>query len=109
MASPPLEQADTVEKFGPFVPSTIEIWPEAMSGSIIGTRNGLTLDAPLASMTPICSDSVMIPPIPLATITAVRSALVASISRPACSTASSEAATPNCTNLSIRRASLRPT
>ena len=109
MASPPLEQADTVEKFGPFVPSVIEICPEAMSGSIIGTRNGLTLEAPRASMTPICSERVMIPPIPLATMTAVRSALPSSISSPACSAASRDAATPSCTNLSIRRASLRPT
>ena len=43
--------AETVEKFGPLVPSIIETWPEAMSESIIGTRKGLILEGPFSDKT----------------------------------------------------------
>ena len=50
-----------------------------MSGNIIGTRNGLILDAPLSLITLICSDNVMMPPIPLVIITETLFSLLSSI------------------------------
>ena len=78
-----------------------------MSGSIIGTRKGLTRLGPLASITPICSDSVMIPPMPLATITETRSPTPLRSVNCACSTASPAAATASCEKRSIRLESFR--
>ena len=108
-ASAPLEQAETVAKFAPFAPSSIDTCPDAMSGSIIGTRNGLIRDAPRSFNTPICCSSVMMPPIPLETITDTRSRLPASTLRPDCATASSAAAAANWTKRSMRFACFRST
>ena len=58
-------------------------------------------------MTPICSDSVMIPPMPLATMTDTRSPMPFRSVNCACSTASPAAATASCEKRSIRLESLR--
>ena len=77
--SPPLAQADTTAKFGPLAPSFIDTCPEAISGSIIGTKNGLILEGPLSRITLICSEIVIIPPMPLVIIAETLCSLVSSM------------------------------
>ena len=106
--SVPVAQAETVEKLGPFAPIIIETCPEAMSPSIIGTRNGLTRFGPLLSMISCCSVIVMIPPTPLPIRTPTRAASSAAISMPASSSASTVASQANWANRSSLLDSLRP-
>ena len=87
----------------------METWPEAMSGSIMGTRKGLTREGPFLSMTPTWSDRVMMPPIPLAIMTETLSRLPLVIAAPEASRASREAAAASWTKRSMRLACLRST
>ena len=87
MASEPLEQADVMQRFGPFSPRAIETCDEAISVIIMGTRNGCTLFGPWFSSTLICSKRVVRPPIPLPITTPMLSWLPEFTSNPACSTA----------------------
>ncbi len=38
----PVEQAVTMHMFGPRAPSSMAIWPDAVSGSMLAMKNGLT-------------------------------------------------------------------
>ena len=82
--------------------------PEALSESIIGTRNGLTRSGPRARKTSTCSSKVPIPPMPVPIKIPTRSRLDSSMVRPACARASSVAAVANCVKRSILRASREP-
>ena len=64
MAFVPVAQAVTTARFGPRMPISIATVPPAVSGSIIGIRNGLSRDSPRSARTPNCSETVPIPPIP---------------------------------------------
>ena len=87
----------------------METCPDAISGSIIGTKNGLILEGPRVSRTPIWLDRVVIPPIPLAIITETRLQFAELICIPLCSIASMAEAAASWTNLSIRLACFLPT
>ena len=93
MASEPLEQADVVQRLGPFIPSTMDAWAAAMSDIIIGARNGLTLSGPFSISILACSNRVVKPPIPLPTTIPMLSWLAELIWIPECSTAWMLAAT----------------
>ena len=107
MVSAPVEQEEIALKFGPFAPISMETLPEAMSPSIMGMRNGLTLEGPRSIITWNSCERVCIPPMPLPIITDTRSASSAARSSPADATASCAATAANCTKRSILRASLR--
>ena len=79
-----------------------------MSGSIIGTKNGLTLLGPRLSITWICSERVIMPPIPLAIFTEILLQLEELISRFELDTASRLATHASCTNRSILADSFNP-
>ena len=102
-----LAQAEVVQKLGPRAPVVIETWPAARFVIMAGMRNGLMRPGPRLRRTSICSESVAMPPMPLAMKTPTSSRLVVSITRPELRRASMVAATANCTKRSVRRASLR--
>ena len=107
MASAPLEQAETVQKFGPLAPRRMERCPEAMSAIIIGIKKGLMRDGPRSSSTRNCCDSVPMPPMPLPTMTPISVALRSSIWSPELAMASTAAAIASWTKRSVWRASFR--
>ena len=45
----PVEQAVTMHMFGPRMPVSIAIWPDAVSGSMLAMKKGLTARAPFVS------------------------------------------------------------
>ena len=45
----PVEQAVTTHMFGPLMPSSIAIWPDAVSGSMLAMKKGLTDFAPFVA------------------------------------------------------------
>ena len=45
----PVEQAVTMHMFEPRMPVSIAIWPDAVSGSMLAMKNGLTVRAPFVS------------------------------------------------------------
>ena len=73
-----LAQALTVARFGPRAPRRIETMPDAMSASIIGTKNGLTLFGPRVANVAKPLSSVSMPPMaePMTTPTRSRFAVV---------------------------------
>ena len=98
----PVAQAVTTQAEGPWMPSVIAICPVAMLAIIIGMKNGLIFDGPLAKSFSYCTWRVCIPPIPAPTKTPVRSRSIFSRSSAASLSASLDAATANCAYLSIR-------
>jgi len=60
----PVAHAVTVQEFTPFAPKAIETCPVAISGIIIGMKNGLTRRAPFSNNVEYWFSNVSIPPIP---------------------------------------------
>ncbi|EAL13276.1 hypothetical protein protein [Bacillus cereus G9241] len=89
----------------PFAPVAIDTWPAAISGIIIGTKNGLTRRGPFSVKILNCSSYVSIPPIPEPIHTPIRGPFSSVISSFASATAIFAAATAYCVKRSIRRAS----
>ena len=106
-------QAVEVARFNPLIPWRIATCPAAIFTMAEGTKNGEILRGPsLLSFTAV-SSMVVIPPIPEPIITPIRSgstcctgAACNSLIKPACFKACAAAATPYCTKVSYRRASL---
>ena len=65
IASAPLEQEDTKQRFVPKAFASIETCAEAVSPNIMGIKNGETRRGPRVSRISCCMDSVNMPPIPL--------------------------------------------
>ncbi len=90
-----LAHADVTHRLGPLAPKFIATCPAAVSGSIIGTMNGLTRLGPFLVSIEASFSRVLTPPIPVPIITPVRVLFESVISRSASSSASSVAATAN--------------
>jgi len=98
--------AETWVRFGPFSPNCIETWAEPAFAMSIGTRNGDSRLGPRFSMSRTCSTSVSSPP----TAGRDRDADALGLFRHvhlAMVRACDAAATANCANRSVRRASFR--
>jgi len=59
-----LEQAVTIAMLGPLAPSSMAIWPEAVSGSMLAMKKGLTPLGPLLSRVSMASAMRPGPPTP---------------------------------------------
>ena len=60
----PVEQAVTMHMFGPRMPVSMAIWPEAVSGSMLAMKNGLTERGPFVSQVSRLSMRSLAPPPP---------------------------------------------
>ena len=102
----PVEQAVTMHMFGPRAPSSMAIWPDAVSGSMLAMKNGLTdRGRGLHRL-----DGVRHEPRSAHARAEVDPHVVAFGRRspsPASATACLAAATPNTTFLSVRRTALK--
>src|ERR1043166_6068195 len=105
MAFPPDAQAVTTDEFGPRAPSRMDTSPEAMLMMSIGITNGLTRFGPLTTRVVCWSSSVLNPQMPLPMITPMRAGSSRAMSSLASAKACTAAATANCANRSVRRAS----
>ena len=65
IASAPLEQEDTIQRFVPKALESIETCADAVSPNIMGIKNGETLRGPRVNRISCCVDRVNMPPIPL--------------------------------------------
>ena len=74
MAFALVAQAEVTAMLGPLRPCSMATMLAALSGRIMGIKNGLTLPGPLASSARIWSVTVVMPPMPEPITTAVRSA-----------------------------------
>ncbi len=92
---------------GPLAPSSMAIWPEAVSGSMLAMKKGLTPLVPLVARDSMASAMSPGPPTPEPKMTPTSSAISSSISSPAWATACLAAATPKTTFLSVRRTALK--
>jgi hypothetical protein len=103
----PVEQAVTMHMFGPFAPTSMAIWPEAVSGSMLAMKKGLTDFGPRVSRVLMASAMRPGPPTPDPKTTPMSSALSGPIRSPESATACLAAATPKTTFLSVRRMALK--
>src|SRR6266540_362809 len=103
----PVAQADTGEKFGPFMPYFRLICPGARLMMRLGMKNGPIFFTPFAMSVPCSSSIVPRPPMPAPTMQPTRSASSFAMSRPASFTAMPAAASAKWMNRSLRRTSLR--
>src|SRR3546814_19226042 len=67
----PAAQAVTIDSHGPCHPYFIDTEAPAELGIIIGTRTGDTRRGPFSALTTICFSRVQMPPMPVATDTAM--------------------------------------
>jgi hypothetical protein len=103
----PVEHAVTTHMLWPRMPVSIAIWPDAVSGSMLAMKNGLTNREPFFSQTSMLSSSSCGPPPPHPKITPMSSRLSGPISIPESASACFAAATPMTTLRSVRRAALK--
>ena len=103
----PVEHAVTMHMFGPRMPVSIAIWPDAVSGSMLAMKNGLTDRAPFACHVSRASIMSLEPPPPDPKYTAMSSRLSSVTWRPEWARAFFAAATPRTTLRSVRRTSLK--
>jgi hypothetical protein len=83
------------------------IWPDAVSGSMLAMKKGLTDLGPFVSRVLMASAMRPGPPTPEPNTTPTSSALPASMTRPESDSACLAAATPKTTFLSVRRMALK--
>ncbi len=103
----PVEQAVTMHMFEPRMPVSMAIWPDAVSGSMLAMKKGLTVRAPLVSQASLASMSRYGPPPPEPKMTPMSSRFSSVISRPESASACLAAATPMTTLRSVRRMALK--
>src|SRR4029450_1911367 len=78
----PVEQAVTTHMFGPRMPVSMAIWPEAVSGSMLAMKKGLTVRAPFVSQASLLSMMSCGPPPPEPKMTPISSRFSSVISSP---------------------------
>ena len=105
MASEPEAQAVTAVWTGPLMPKWMAMLPAASLPIIIGTVSGSIRDGPDSSSLAWLCSKISMPPMPLPSMTAVRSRSTAAPSSPASFQAWTAAATANWVNSAILRAS----
>ena len=103
----PVEQAVTMHMLAPRAPVSMAIWPEAVSGSMLAMKNGLTSRGPFVSHVWMASIMRPGPPTPEPKTTPTSSLFWGVMARPESATACLAAATPNTTFLSVRRTALK--
>src|SRR5512142_948864 len=103
----PVAQADTGEKFGPFMPYFRLIWPGARLMMRLGMKKGPILRTPFSRKVRYSSSMVPRPPMPAPTMHPIFSGSSFDMSRPESFTAISAAASAKWMKRSLRRASLR--
>ena len=103
----PVEQAVTMHMFGPLMPSSMAIWPDAVSGSMLAMKNGLTDFAPFVLSVSMAWAMRPGPPTPEPNTTPMSSEFSGVTSSPESAMACFAAATPNTTFLSVRRTALK--
>ncbi len=103
----PVEQAVTMHMFGPRMPVSMAIWPDAVSGSMLAMKKGLTVRAPFVSQASLLSMISCGPPPPEPKTTPMSSRFASVTSSPESARACLAAATPRTTLRSVRRTSLK--
>ena len=103
----PVAQAETGEKFGPFIPYFRLICPGARLMMRLGMKNGPIFRTPFSRKTLCSSSMVPRPPMPAPTMAPIRSGSSFAMSRPESFIAISAAASANWMKRSFRRASFR--
>src|SRR5918912_2530494 len=106
MAMVPAAQAATEVIMGPWMPSWIDGWDEAILGDISGTKKGVTRSGPFSLNVRSSRATRFMPPPPVFITTPTAALLAGVIASPASSRAMRLTATANWAKRSMRRASL---